>query len=402
VTFVLVAPERAITSSEAHNQGHRLDALDGFRALAISWVVLYHYCFFWTPAGEGRPLVAYGNAFAELPFVSVGYLGVHLFFVISGFVILLTLERTRSLKEFLIRRAVRLWPALLLCGTVTFAFMHLLGPHELQVGRWEYALSLIAVPPQHVALLVGAHDWTWLDGAYWSLWVEAKFYCIIGFCYFVFPRRALAAWMAYELFTIAVGVASFASGDSKLQMLDGFLFQPYVPYFSFGLAAYAVWSGQKGLSVRLLTALSIAHIVLVSAMHLVSTPEPIAVRTGEFFVGQAAIFLLVYLFAWVKLPLRTLQWSPLVHFGRASYGVYLLHQNIGITILSAPLFAGTLPGLLGIVLVIATVTAIAVAAYEFFELPLQAWLKARLLADKACPEAHLITERSPDYVVSPR
>src|ERR1044071_1527464 len=112
-------------------RAHRLAALDGLRALAIAWVILFHYAYFWTPAGAA-PLVPYGDAYAWVPFAAVGFLGVHLFFMISGFVILLTLEQTSDFKEFMVRRVVRLWPALFLLGSVTFVVVSVFGPEQFR------------------------------------------------------------------------------------------------------------------------------------------------------------------------------------------------------------------------------------------------------------------------------
>jgi peptidoglycan/LPS O-acetylase OafA/YrhL len=380
VPIVLETPQR----ESGGRSPHRLAALDGLRALAIVWVMLFHYCYFWTPAApDGLPLVAYGAAHASLPFVSVGYLGVHLFFVISGFVILMTIERADNLGEFLLRRAIRLWPALLLFGTATFVIVSLYGPKELQVGWWEYLFSLVVLPPQHVALLVGASNWQWLDGAYWSLWVEVKFYFVLGFLYFAFSRNVIGAWLVYELFAIVIGVADFAIGGKLLHIANGFFFAPFVPYFSFGLAAYSVWCGRDTIAVRLLTALAIVHICLVSAADLAQQPPPTVSHLLEFVSGQAAIFLLFYLFAWRRAELRFFQWSPLARVGRASYGIYLLHQNVGVTILSASLFAAAIPGLFGLLFVLAAVTASALIIYESVEKPAQAWLKRRLFSGQA-------------------
>ncbi len=377
---------------------HRLAALDGLRALAIIWVMLFHYCYFWTPAApEGLPLVAYGAAHAALPYVSVGYLGVHLFFVISGFVILLTLERTKSLGEFLLRRAIRLWPALLLFGTATFIIVGLYGPKELRVGWWEYLLSLVVLPPQHVALLVGGGNWHWLDSAYWSLWVEVKFYFVLGFLFFAFSRNVIGAWLVYELFAIVIGVADFAIGGKLLHIANGFFFAPFVPYFSFGLAAYSVWCGRDTIAVRLLTALAIVHVCLVSVADLAQRPPSTVSHLLEFISGEAAIFLLFYLLAWRRAELTIFQWSPLARVGRASYGVYLLHQNVGVTVLSASLFAAAIPGLVGLLFVLAAVTAIAVIIFESVEKPVQAWLKRRLFNGEAHKPAPRLEEPANEH-----
>ncbi len=56
-------------------------------------VTVYHYAWFWTPTGRGDALLPYGDALAWLPFAAQGHLGVNLFFILSGFVITLSLDR---------------------------------------------------------------------------------------------------------------------------------------------------------------------------------------------------------------------------------------------------------------------------------------------------------------------
>lgn len=70
-----------------------------------------------------------------------GYLGVELFFMISGFVILMTASNN-SLKRFFISRAVRLYPAFWVCCTITFLLI-------LAVGQPRYSASLFAVSDKY-------------------------------------------------------------------------------------------------------------------------------------------------------------------------------------------------------------------------------------------------------------
>ena len=349
----------------------------------MTWVVFYHYLFFWTSAGSGHNLVAYDDAYAGFPFVSVGYLGVHLFFVISGFVILLTLERSQSLQEFLIRRAIRLWPPLLLFGTLTFAIVNLAGPSVLQVSWWEYLTSLAILPPQHVALIVGQTGWKWLDGAYWSLWVEVKFYVIIGIMFFAARNHLLLVWSGYELLTIALGTLRLLFGGRLWAMADGFFFQPYVPYFSLGLAAYTVWMGRSSGAVRLLTALAVTHIALLTAARVAESTKIFSWQNAELLLGQMGILALFYAFAWRRAKLAILERAAFVQVGRASYGIYLLHQNVGVTVLSAPIFGSALLGPIGPLVVFVVIALIAAASLRWFERPTQMRLRRWWLRDAA-------------------
>src|SRR3954469_15102112 len=81
----------------------RLEGLDGLRGIAAASVMVYHYTA-WYPFLHGFDLT---------PAFPYGIFGVELFFVISGFVIFMTLERTRSLGQFAAARFARLYPAFL-------------------------------------------------------------------------------------------------------------------------------------------------------------------------------------------------------------------------------------------------------------------------------------------------
>jgi peptidoglycan/LPS O-acetylase OafA/YrhL len=227
-------------------------------------------------------------------------------------------------------------------------------------------------------MFFGAGHWKWLDGAYWSLWVEVKFYCVIGAMFFALRSNAIRVWIVFEVFSIVIAVLNLAIGGRALDIIDGFIFQTYVPYFSIGLAAYLMRAGgDQKTTIHLLLIVATVHLVLSFATHLFQSD-----RTGwyaaQYIAGQAAILVMFWAFVWDRLSFAIFRWAPLARMGRASYGVYLLHQNVGITILSMPLVGWLAPSLLSPLVVIAAVIAIAILVHERVELPVQDWLKARL------------------------
>ena len=96
------------TPTHPPHAAHRIAFLDGLRGIAILLVVFYHAYTRWSD------IVPYGARYAHFPVAQLGWLGVELFFMISGFVIYMTLEKCRSFGEFLYRRWLRLFPAMLL------------------------------------------------------------------------------------------------------------------------------------------------------------------------------------------------------------------------------------------------------------------------------------------------
>src|SRR4051812_33781688 len=164
---------------------NRIEYLDGHRGLAILLVVAFHAYARWPE------LVPYGNAYGNVPLFKYGWLGVELFFLVSGFVILMTLENCANAREFLGRRWLRLFPGVCVCSLLIFftagvfferpdgapsAASLLPGLTFIEWSWWQSALGVRVKP---------------LEGGFWSLYVEAKFYIIATVVYFWRGRNAL-------------------------------------------------------------------------------------------------------------------------------------------------------------------------------------------------------------------
>jgi hypothetical protein len=103
--------------------------LDLSRLVAVAAVVFYHYGFW------GRPRTACRRSHFRIspPYAQYGFLGVPIFFTISGFVIAYSAEG-RTPAGFAIARFSRIYPTFLFCRTLTFATIHLLGGTNFEVA----------------------------------------------------------------------------------------------------------------------------------------------------------------------------------------------------------------------------------------------------------------------------
>ena len=175
-------------------------SLDGLRAVSILLVIVGHLSL--------RP----EPAFSWLP--RAGEMGVEMFFVISGFLITLLLERERrrtgtvSLKRFYIRRCLRILPAYVFFLAALFA-LQLRGYLDIPWGAWltamTYTTSLVSLAP------------SWDLGHTWSLAVEEHFYLVWPLLFLVLNRRR--AFLACA--------ACVAAGPFLRMALYRFVFLPH-------------------------------------------------------------------------------------------------------------------------------------------------------------------------------
>ena len=344
---------------------HRARHLDGLRALAIVWVALYHYAWFWAPIGKGDPLLPYGDALSGIPLASVGFLGVYLFFIVSGIVITLSLERAATLLSFAQARFLRLWPTLLLCGGLTFAATSLLGPPVLQRSWAEAIISLSFVPPPYVDRLTGDPGMQWLDGAYWSLWTEVRFYAVTGLLYFAIRARFLAAWTVFATVSATIHLLGL-TGIGTAEEISRLIFAEYQPYFSAGIAlACLLKAHEEKLAIGLL------FLSWLLAIGYTSAPADLVLIWGICFIFTLAICVVLRP-GWLPF----LAWYPVSLSGQASYSYYLLHQNFGLALLLALPVSGlsSVQAMLGIQI---GLVLLSVVILRGFEQPLARYFKRR-------------------------
>ncbi len=279
----------------------RLGELDALRGLAALAVVLFHFTFRYQqqyPASPAMPLQ-----------VGWGAYGVDFFFAISGFVILMTLERCTKAADFLVSRFSRLYPAYWAALAITFT-VGLLWPlpgRTVSAGQALVNLSMwqemVHVP--HV------------DGVYWSLQVELLFYAwMFGLFFFRQLGRVRPVVVAWLLLALGVGLASRWLDHEAPYLLSKLLLLPYIGMFSIGIVAYRAMSrgGPDGLDLAI-WALAVA----------------VEACWGASPQGAASACLLTIGVFWLFLSRRLgwLAWRPLAVLGGLSYTLYLLHQNIG-------------------------------------------------------------------------
>lgn len=356
-------------------RSQRLGQLDGLRAAAIIGVLIYHY-------GTERDATAfpYGGAWDWLPLAGNGNLGVQLFFIISGFVIFLTLERCRGRGDFAFRRFARLWPALVLCTLISFGIVAVFGSRPQPESPLDIAASLVVAPPQLWQSLVPGVSY--VDSALWSLWVEILFYAVAAGVYFLRPDRflrnlAIAAGAIFCVRMLLVVVAAQGSpeaSDAALSALVIFPLGNYIFWFLFGAAMFALYQRRE-------TALAAAVAALAFVMQCALYVFPGPGGGKAPMPGALTAIAVMGLFAaavFVPVVARAFSWRPLIAVGRGSYSTYLLNMVAGGVLIVAIGQATGLSGRSAMIIMPAVAGLMVMAGIlvaRWWEVPSQRWLQ---------------------------
>jgi peptidoglycan/LPS O-acetylase OafA/YrhL len=296
-----------VTQSPAEG---RLYALDGLRFLAALMVLLTHYLsagwVYWHGSSMG--------AFEPLqPVVMWGWMGVNLFFIISGFAISMS-SWGRGLGSFFSSRASRLFPAYVVCVLITFAVTYTFQFRDTSASDLAVNLTMLQVP-------YGAPS---VDGAYWTLWQELLFYLAFAFVVWrgVTYRRVLAFCL---IWTVAAALA-VASGVPFLQAIAQ---REYFMYFVAGVVMYLMRRFGPNLLLW-----SILGVSLLLAIHA-QGPTILSYYGDQNYrrhwvIGACVIVLcfalvLVMALGWFD----RIRWRALTTAGAVTYPLYLLHAYIG-------------------------------------------------------------------------
>ncbi|SOE18807.1 peptidoglycan/LPS O-acetylase OafA/YrhL [Hoeflea halophila] len=326
------------TSLEDQN-GSRNGLLDLLRFSTALMLAFYH--FLYRGALDGGYLDhAFGSAGIA---VSLGYLGVNLFFMISGFVIIWSASG-RDWYGFSVGRLARLYPAHLVAMTITFLVMLWWAQPPYQTGISQWLANLTMLAP-----LFGTD---FMDGAYWSIVIEIIFYgwVAIGLFSGFIPRHtdaAVAIWM------LLVMINNTMLGSRPVELL--FLTE-YGSYFAFGAMTWRI-SSQGTSNLRLL----VAALALLMTFHAAEVQRlDVIFRLGEassaplVALANAGIIGLFLLAAGLGRHIKAGPW--VLALGGISYPFYLIHQNAGYILINvtAPAIGKWNAVALALVLTIAT------------------------------------------------
>jgi peptidoglycan/LPS O-acetylase OafA/YrhL len=307
----------------AKKHGSRIPELDGLRGIAILLVLVFHF----TP--QTGPLRYLAHVF------QLGWTGVDLFFVLSGFLITGILVDTvghhHYYRNFIVRRCLRIFPAyymsLAVCCILTYYPFAPRGGEFLRAGGWWYVTYLGNVKVFLDATWPGLAILTPL----WSLQVEEQFYLTFPLLVWALERRSLAKVLAVSV-VLALGLRVALSLAMPQNMFGVYTLMPcrMDPLAMGGLIAIAQrehpeWL--KGHWVGWMTVGAGATFAGVILFYSNSDPWPFGMRT----IGYTAIDLmfagiLIMLMNWRQpflLWICRLRW--LVWIGTISYGLYLLH-----------------------------------------------------------------------------
>lgn len=287
--------------------------LDFLRFVAAIAVVLFHYTARQNPAwGDIDPV----QVFPALSQVTrYGFLGVELFFVISGFVILMT-AWGRDVGEFVVARATRLFPAYLFAVLFTAFVVTVVPDLGYKVEPVQVITNLTMLQAG-----LGVPD---VDGVYWSLWVELRFYVLVAglVLYGVTYRRVVGFMAAWLTLTVALRAAPVA-------FLDFFFFPRWSHFFIAGMALYLV--RRFGPNLVLWTVVFVSWVLaLTAAEGEIAGAESIigaSLNPTVMYAGVTAIFLVMILVALGAL--RWMTWRGLTTLGLLTYPLYLLHEWVG-------------------------------------------------------------------------
>jgi peptidoglycan/LPS O-acetylase OafA/YrhL len=287
-----------------------LKPLTALRIFAALWVVLYSY---WPNLGLSTPAI-----------VAKGYLGVELFFTLSGFILCHVYlqqveERRFRYGAFLWARLARIYPMHL----ATIAAVGLMGAAAMALDRPVDAntMSWPALPAN--LLLINAWGAAPVAGWNHSSWsISAEWFAYLAFPAFAFvalrlkdrPRLAMA--MALAFLTGLYAIFSRLTGQSLTHATIAWGALRIVPCFAFGCAAYLAWRADLVASSRLAwIGAAISGALLITFAQYGAADAAIVAASGGLILSLAFVS---------KTWTSGRGLDVFVYLGEVSYSVYML------------------------------------------------------------------------------
>lgn len=331
---------------------HRIASLDCLRGLAAISVVVFHFTTWFH--------TNYGHDFEPWPWLYYLPYGVHLFFMLSGFVIVKSLDHGQGIGSFAVARVFRLLPGLWVAIPLTMISVHFLGPQDRAAGIVDAVANTLLI-----------HEYFYLehvDGAYWTLVLEVLFYAVTAGLFVIFRtnRRVILGLL---LLVLPVGFLTLwlyqAPPSGPLYVLLDKL-PRYYPMFVIGMALYDIYEARRlRLPTAALLCVTLAYVIVINDSDY------------RFVIYLAVALLLISIFY-----SRFLTMVPgLTFLGLISYPLYLVHQTVGYGVILF-LYERGWTGLATIPVTMVLVIVLAYLISRYVERPALTYYKRRRAAQR--------------------
>jgi peptidoglycan/LPS O-acetylase OafA/YrhL len=300
------------------SQSGRVPQLDGLRGIAVSLVVLFHY----TDGLANVPVVG--------PVVSRGWIGVDLFFVMSGFliggIVIANKDAANLFSVFYARRSLRIFPLYyLLLGAVTI----LTAVHLMPAA--EHGLGFYVVYAQNVMrALTGDPGPGWLQPT-WSLAMEEQFYLLLPALVVLTPSRYLPGALALGIvipitmrlrgYALPVAHPSDFALFFSLCRCDGLFYGVHL--------AWMVRNGSTSVPVKLRVAGCYIGLVILFLVFILASRTDLLFTIGLSLLGPMFFCVVAVSVMHENGPVsRLTKSSALRWLGTRTYSIYLFHMPV--------------------------------------------------------------------------
>jgi len=320
-------------------RGDRVEFANTLRGIAVLCVMTTHMIGFWgnptfvaqqinadeivPPVEMPKALLFVGQNLAATG-LDLGSFGVGIFFVISGFVISISLAKT-SVGEFAVSRFFRLWPTYLTCVAIMLLSIYAMGWYFGRALPFDAFAVLVHLLPG-LNEIFGVLS---LDGISWSLAVELKFYIFAALCAGLLRRADLKVFAV----AVAVSVGPYLLwhlypnrndlGLCGIRVLWSFVFfGDFLLVLMVGVAFQFHYA--RKIDNKTFCAVVAAMLSIFVAMNLLLDPTILPARPVWSYVVAVAVFWACYLLRDYFRPT-----APMTFLANISYPLYALHCYTG-------------------------------------------------------------------------
>lgn len=318
----------------------RYRTLDAWRGLACILVVIYHSTMHVSHSAEPGESWWSRLGYLLLKLTETFSVGVPIFFVISGYCIMATLDASRRRAEgvgvYFRRRLRRIYPpywaalaisSMVIWGTeryfwpglFTRSVFRMTSPTSLNPGAWLGNLTLTESWRFHVA----GGDVTYLLGHAWTLCYEEQFYAVTGLILLLAPRRM---FLAAIMVTAGISLLSSWAGRNGISF-EGTIVGWEWFYFAAGIAAYY----RSHHADRVGRAVVLALLAAALFLPLIDSHRVLPVNSSLRFSWFIAMWCAFLIAAFHRYDEQMSSWRVLRPFsfcGRICYSLYLIHPLV--------------------------------------------------------------------------